>query len=127
MKKSDAKNRLEAILDSKVEGLSETEKYQFIHRVIADHEAHSSYDQSNSRKPWSDEELFLILNTPPTKENTIRLAKAFKRGYGSIEQIFRWAGQSEKRINEVRADDTFVQQIKNVRSQIGWRSVGGSS
>lgn len=127
MKKSDVKERLEAILASPIEGLSETEKYHFVRRVIADLEAHSSYDQSNARKPWSDEELFLILSSPPTKENTIRLAKAFKRGYGSIEQIFRWAGQSEKRIKEARDDDAFVQQIKRVRSQLGWRSVGGSS
>ncbi|WP_089688240.1 hypothetical protein [Billgrantia gudaonensis] len=127
MKKSLAKSELESLLAADIEGLSETEKYHFLRRVIADYEAHSSYDQSNSRKPWSDEELFLILSTPPTKENTIRLAKAFKRGYGSIEQIFRWAGQSEARIKAERGDDSFVQQIKRVRSRLGWRSVGGSS
>lgn len=127
MKKSDVKARLEEILGSSVDGLSNTEKYHFIRRVVADHEATSSFDQSNSRKPWSDEELFMILSTPATKENTVRLAKAFKRGCGSIEQIFRWAGQSEKRIQEARAEDSFVQQIKRIRSQLGWRSVGGSS
>lgn len=67
----------------------------------------------------------MILSTPANKENTIRLAKAFKRGCGSIEQIFRWAGQSEKRIQDERSDDSFVQQIKCIRSQLGWRSVGG--
>lgn len=127
MKKTEVKSRLENILASNVDGLSETEKYHFVHRVVADYESKSTYDQSNSRQPWSDEELFLILSTPPTKENTVRLAKAFKRGYGSIEQIFRWAGQSRERIETARADDAFVQQIKRVRSQVGWRSVGGSS
>lgn len=127
MKKSEVKSRLEQLLNAEVEGLSETEKYHFIRRIVADHEANSSYDKSNARKAWSDEELFLILSTPATKENTVRLAKAFKRGYGSIEQIFRWAGQSEKRIHAERGDDTFVQQIKRIRSQLGWRSVGGSN
>lgn len=127
MKKSEIKSRLEDVLASPIDGLSETEKYHFIRRVVADHEANSTYDQSNSGHPWTDEELFLVLSTPPTKENTTRLAKAFKRGYGSIEQIYRWAGQSEARIQTERADNTFVQQIRRVRSQLGWRSVGGST
>lgn len=126
MKKTEIKAQLEQILSRSVDGLSETEKYHYIRRVIAGYEANSSYEQSNSGKPWSDEELFLILSTPATKENTIRLAKAFKRGYGSIEQIFRWAGQSSKRIESERSDNSFVQQIKRIRSQLGWRSVGGS-
>lgn len=125
MKKSKVKTQIENILDAKIDGLSDTEKYHFIRRVVANHESKSSYDQSNSRKSWSDEELYLILSTPPTKENTVRLAKSFKRGYGSIEQIFRWAGQSTKRFQAERSDDSFIQQIKRVRSQLGWRSIGG--
>ena len=126
MKKSEAKKIIKDLLNDEIEGLSETEKYHFIRKSVTDCEKKSSFDQSNSRKSWTDEELFLILSTQATQENIILLAKAFKRGYGSIEQIYRWAGQSNQRIDEERADDSFIQQIKRVRNQLGWKSVGGN-
>lgn len=75
--------------------------------------------------PWSDDELRVVLSHAPTHDNTLRLAKAFKRGYGSIELIYRWAGQSEKRIADARADDAFIQHVRRIRKELGWRSVGG--
>ena len=50
------------------------------------------------------------------------LAKAFRRGYGSIEQIFRWAAEDEKIINEKRPDDKFIKQIKKIAKEVGWRA-----
>ena len=49
------------------------------------------------------------------------LARAFRRGYGSIEQIFRWAATSDPEVAAKRPDDAFVQQIKRVANRL----VGG--
>ena len=89
-------------------------------------EKEQKWSTANSGNSWTDDELRLVLSHPPTQENMILLAKAFKRGYGGIEQIFRWAGQSEKRIEEERGDDAFIQQIRRIRKELGWRSVGGN-
>lgn len=83
----------------------------------------SNYDQSNKGKPWSDDELKVILSFAPTKENCLLLAKAFKRGYGSIEQIFRWATTGINEIkNSERKDDSFILQIKRIYKELGWRA-----
>lgn len=83
----------------------------------------TSYDQSNKGKPWADEELKVILSFAPTKENCLLLAKAFKRGYGSIEQIFRWATTDMKTIkNSERKDDAFILQVKRIYKEMGWRA-----
>ncbi len=81
------------------------------------------YDQSNKGKPWTDDELKVILSFAPTKENCLLLAKAFKRGYGSIEQIFRWATTDLKTIKSSdRNDDSFILQIKRIYKEMGWRA-----
>ena len=80
------------------------------------------YEQSNKGNPWTDDELKVILSFAPTKNNCLLLAKAFKRGYGSIEQIFRWATTDSKRIEEAgRLEDAFVQQVKRIAKELGWR------
>lgn len=81
------------------------------------------WDQSNKGKPWTDDELKVVLSFAPTKENCLLLAKAFKRGYGSIEQIFRWATTETKTINQGdRKDDSFILQIKRIYREMGWRA-----
>lgn len=86
-------------------------------------EKHQNFDQSNKGKPWTDDELKVILSFVPTKENCLLLAKAFKRGYGSIEQIFRWATTDMKTIkNSERKDDSFVLQVKRIYKELGWRA-----
>lgn len=74
-------------------------------------------------EPWTDDELKVILSFAPTKENCLLLAKAFKRGYGSIEQIFRWATTDIKIIQQtIRKDDAFILQIKRIYKEMGWRA-----
>jgi hypothetical protein len=73
-------------------------------------------------KSWTDDELRAILSDAPTKENCRRHARAFRRGYGAIKQIYRWAATREQVIEEKRADDTFISQINRVVRQIGWRA-----
>ena len=98
-------------------------KIKLMHDYLFELELKQEYDQSNKGKPWSDDELKVILSFAPTKENCLLLARAFKRGYGSIEQIFRWATTDLKTINSTqRKDDSFVQQVKRIYKELGWRA-----
>lgn len=85
-------------------------------------ETERGWDESNSRHPWTDDELRVVLSDPPTKENCLKHARAFKRGYGAIEQIYRWAATPLDRIAETRPDDAFIRQIKRVTRRLGWRA-----
>ena len=48
-------------------------------------------DTSNKGEKWTDEQLKIILSEAPSKQNCMKFAILFKRGYGSIEQIYRWS------------------------------------
>ncbi len=78
------------------------------------------WSTENKGKEWSDEELVVVLSDSPTKTNCEKYARAFKRGYGSIEQIYRWAMVSKKEIDKKRAGEKFINQIKRVSKKIGW-------
>ena len=98
-------------------------KEKFLKDYLFEKDKNSNFDQSNKGKPWSDDELKVILSFAPTKENCLLLAKAFKRGYGSIEQIFRWATTDLKTIkNSERKNDSFVLQVKRIYKEMGWRA-----
>lgn len=98
-------------------------KNKFLDDYLFEKRINESYDQSNKGKPWTDDELKVILSFAPTKGNCLLLAKAFKRGYGSIEQIFRWATTDMKTIkNSERKDDSFVLQVKKIYKEMGWRA-----
>lgn len=79
-----------------------------------------SWNTENRYKPWSDAELSVILSDAPTKANREKYARAFKRGSGSIEQIYRWAMTSKKDIKKKRGDEKFVNQVKRVSKKLGW-------
>ena len=68
-----------------------------------------------------DEELKIVLSSAPTKYNCMKYARIFKRGYGSIEQIYRWAATTDKMIQEKRPNDAFVKRIKKVAKELGLR------
>ncbi len=96
---------------------------KLLNDYIFEKEKNSEWDQSNKGKSWTDEELKVVLSFAPTKENCLLLAKAFKRGYGSIEQIFRWATTDMKTIkNSVRKEDVFILQVKRIYKELGWRA-----
>ncbi len=61
----------------------------------------------------------LILSDAPTVANCVKYAKAFGRGYGSIEQIYRWAATPQKDIQGRRETDAFIEQIKRVSRLLG--------
>ncbi len=78
------------------------------------------WSKENKGKSWSDAELAVILSDAPTKSNCEKYAQAFKRGLGSIEQIYRWAMTSKKDIKRKRGDEKFVNQVKRISKKVGW-------
>lgn len=43
------------------------------------------------------------------------------RGYGSIEQIYRWSTTSPIEMSDERKEDSFICQIKKVAKELGLR------
>ena len=115
MNKSQFKDKIKELIAINVANAGIDEKIAIAKKAIMELEKEQKWNTTNSGNSWTDDELRLVLSHPPTQENMILLAKAFKRGYGSIEQIFRWAGQSEKRIEEERGDDAFTQSLQKTR------------
>ena len=82
----------------------------------------SDWDEENRGKPWTDDTLRLVLQLAPTHENIVRLALAFGRGVGAIEQIYRWAATPDKVVKKKRPDDAFIAQIKRISKEVGWEA-----
>lgn len=123
MNKKEFKERFFALLEEEVNDFSPLEKVKVIRDFLVEYEKEIDYDTNNKGNEWTDDELKVVLSFAPTKENCIKLAKAFKRGYGSIEQIYRWAVISDKDLkNSERKDDKFINQIKRVYKEMGWRA-----
>ena len=94
-----------------------------IHNLLVDYEKENEAkrDVTNKREKWTDEELKIILSAAPTKENCVKYARLFKRGYGSIEQIYRWSVTPKKNMSSERKKDSFVQQVKRIAKELGIR------
>ena len=95
---------------------------RIFNEVLREIEIEKGWDEQSRNRPWADDELRVILNDAPTKENCLKHAKAFGRGYGAIEQIYRWAATSDREIARKRPNDAFVKQIKRVAKQLAWRA-----
>ena len=123
MKRKDFKESLYDALDNEVDGMSYDEKMTLVHSLLVDYEKDNEEkrDISNKGCKWSDEELKIILSDAPTKENCIKYAKLFKRGYGSIEQIYRWSVTTTKEMSEERKNDSFIIQVKRIAKELGIR------
>jgi len=123
MNKSEFKLALLSLLEQPVDGLSWDKKIAYARLVLVEADVDkSNWDQSQKGRPWTDAELRLVLQLPPTKENILRLARALHRGYGSIEQIYRWAATPQREVNKKRPGDKFIQQIKRIAKEVGWRA-----
>lgn len=123
MKRKDFKESLYDALDNEVDGMSYDEKMTLVHSLLVDYEKDNEEkrDISNKGCKWSDEELKIILSDAPTKENCIKYAGLFKRGYGSIEQIYRWSVTTTKEMSEERKNDSFIIQVKRIAKELGIR------
>lgn len=127
MKKKEFQDFVRTILSAPVDGLDWNGKLAFIQNEAFKMDKEFNDDPIKKGQPWTDDELRLVLSMPATTDSVCLLAKALGRGHGSIEQIFRWAGQSPSRIEAERSDDKFIQQIVKIRKELGWRSIGGNT
>lgn len=123
MKRKEFKENLFAALDNDVNGISYDEKMILVHNLLVDYEKENEGKRDVTKKgeKWTDEELKIILADAPTKENCVKYARLFKRGYGSIEQIYRWSVTPKKDMSDERKEDSFVQQVKKVAKELGIR------
>ena len=123
MKRKEFKEKLFLALDEDVDGISYDEKMMLVHSLLVEYEKENEEkrDTTNKGAKWTDEELKIILLDAPTKENCVKYAKLFKRGYGSIEQIYRWSVTAWTDMDDERKEHSFVQQIKKVAKEIGIR------
>ncbi|MGD9629231.1 MAG: hypothetical protein AB7V18_08300 [Pyrinomonadaceae bacterium] len=91
-------------------------------KVMVDYEQEIGWPETDKGKPWTDAELRVVLSDAPTKENCVKHAKAFGRGYGALEQIYRRAATTDPEIKRLRPKDKFIAQIKRVSKELGWRA-----
>lgn len=124
MKKKEFKDNLFEALSNEVDDMSYDEKIRFIEKLVVDYQKDNDNkrEKRNHGLPWKDDELRIVLQSAPTVYNCMKFAKLFGRGYGSIEQIYRWAATDMESIKEKRPDDGFVMQIKRIAKELGWRA-----
>ena len=123
MKRKEFKENLLAALDNDVDDITYDEKMVLVHNLLVDYEKENETkrDITNKGEKWTDEELKIILSAAPTKENCVKYARLFKRGYGSIEQIYRWSVTPKKDMSDERKEDSFVKQVKRIAKELGIR------
>lgn len=110
------------LLAPKFREIDTSEKQRIINQTLVDVALKLGWNEDNGGNDWSDNELKIILSEAPTRLNCVRFAQAFKRGYGSIEQIYRWAATPDREIRRKRPEDAFIKQIKRVAKELGWRA-----
>lgn len=123
MKRKEFKENLFSSLDNDVDDITYDEKMVLVHNLLVDYEKENETkrDITNKGEKWTDEELKIILSAAPTKENCVKYARLFKRGYGSIEQIYRWSVTPKKDMSDERKEDSFVKQVKRIAKELGIR------
>ena len=123
MKKKEYKTEMFELLQKAVDGMSFSERMQYAEKLIVDFQKEHEDERNteNKGKPWCDEELKIILSDAATQSNCLKYAKIFYRGYGSIEQIYRWATTDGSEVERKRPDDKFVLQIKRIAKELGLR------
>ena len=124
MKKSEFKTSVFEVFSQDVDGMSYDEKMRLIEKYVVEYQQKNDDLRSkpNRGESWTDEELRIILQDAPTKSNCVKYAKIFGRGYGSIEQIYRWASTDDQTVKEKRPDDAFVAHVKQIAKEVGWRA-----
>lgn len=123
MKKKEFKEKLFAALSCDIDNLSFDEKMNVVSNLLIEFEKENEDKRDISKKgqKWADEELKIILSDAPTKANCVKYARIFKRGYDSIEQIYRWSTTAKTDMTDERKEDSFIIQIKRVAKELGLR------
>lgn len=116
MKKREYKENLYRLFDLEIDNLDYIGKINYINKVLLEYQKDNEdkRDTSNKGEKWTDEQLKIILSDAPSVQNSMKYAVLFKRGYGSIEQIYRWSTTQNQDLSERRKEDSFIQQIKRV-------------
>ena len=119
----DLKHAIHAVLsDGRFEGIPPDRRASLAVEFVWQWAAVQRTEEPNKGRPWSDESLRVILQEAPTHSNIVKLARAFGRGVGAIEQIYRWAATPDKVVKRKRPDDAFIAQIKRIAKEIGWEA-----
>ena len=123
MTKREYKEKLFAVLCQPIEGINFDEQITYVEKLLIDFqkENENKRDTSNKGKEWTDEQLKIILSDAASASNCMKYAKIFQRGYGSIEQIYRWSTTPQKDVDKKRGDDKFVLQVKRIAKELGLR------
>lgn len=123
MTKKEYKNQLYNVFDLEVDNLGYIDRMNLINKFLLEYQRDNEdkRDTSNKGAKWTDEQLKIILSDAPSKQNCMKYAILFKRGYGSIEQIYRWSTTQDQELSERRKEDAFIQQIKRVAKELGLR------
>ena len=123
MKRKEFKELLFQVLKNNVDGMSYDEKMNLVNNLMIEFEKENENHRNieNKGQKWTDEELKIVLLDAPTKANCLKYAKLFKRGYGSIDQIYRWSTTPITNMSDERKEDSFIMQIKKVSKELGLR------
>lgn len=123
MKAREFKQQLYDVFDLDVDGMDFCRKTELIKKTLLEYQKDNEdkRDTSNKGEKWTDEQLKIILSDAPSAENCMKYAVLFKRGYGSIEQIYRWSTTQYQDLSERRREDSFIMQIKRVAKELGLR------
>lgn len=123
MEKSKYDAQLWELIEQNVDGMTFEEQMQHTEAVLLKFQIKNDKRRTavNKGKAWTDEQLKIILSDAPTKTNCLKYARLFQRGYGSIEQIYRWSTTTQQDVDTVRPDDKFIAQIKKVAKELGLR------
>jgi hypothetical protein len=117
----DIKSRFRAFIDE-YQPMNPYELRRIFSDAIREWEIENGWEENRKGEPWTDDELRVILSDAPTRENCLKHARGFNRGYGAIEQIYRWAATSDREVRRKRPNDSFIAQIKRVAKQLSWRA-----
>lgn len=82
MTKREIEHKLKEIVES---GADIGDLHRIFWKVLVEHEKEIGWEAPNRNASWTDDQLRVILSDAPTQENCVKHAKAFGRGYGSIE------------------------------------------
>lgn len=66
-------------------GVSIGELRRIFGKVMVEYEQEIGWPESDKGKSWTGAELRVVLSDAPTKENCVKHAKAFARGYGALK------------------------------------------
>jgi hypothetical protein len=75
------------------------------------------------RKPYSDEELRLVLSLPPTRINVARLAVALQRSPNGIRIIYELACSRRRHLRSDLLSTKTWRQVRRIAAELGWVTV----